>query len=75
MNGGDILPKKPRLKVVEESPTGLNKKFLDTITGEILTRSQVVDNISNYPDYHVMKRDNKRIIRSNPDNNKNNNLD
>lgn len=67
--------KKPRLKVIDESPTGLNRKFIDTKTGETLTRGQVADRINEFEDYHVMKRDNKRIIRSNPDGNKENNLD
>lgn len=67
--------KKPRLEVVDESKTGLNRKFLDTKTGNILTRGQVADNIKDYDDYHVMIVDNKRIIRSNPNKNENDNLD
>lgn len=70
-----MLSKKPRLEVVQESKTGLNQKFRDTKTGEILNRGDVVKNIKKYPDYHVMKRDGKNIVRSNPDGNKNNNLD
>lgn len=66
--------KKPRLEVVAENETGLNRKFLDTETGKVLTRGQVADNIKNYPVYHVMKRDGKRIIRSNPNRNENDNL-
>lgn len=69
------MSKKPRLEVVKESKTGLNQKFRDTKTGEILNRGDVVKNINKYPDYHVMKRDGKNIVRSNPDGNKNNNLD
>ncbi|GFN35811.1 hypothetical protein [Tepidimicrobium xylanilyticum] len=68
------MSKKPRLVVVDESETGLNRKFLDTKTGEILTRGQVADNINNYLDYHVMIKDGKRIIRSNPNNSKKDNL-
>lgn len=68
------MPKNPRLEVVKESPTGLNQKFKDTQTGEILNRGQVADKIKEYPDYHVMHKDNKRIIRSNPNPNKNDNL-
>lgn len=67
--------KKPRLEVVDESKTGLNRKFRDTNTGEILTRGQVADNIKDYDDYHVMKVDNKRIIRSNPNKNEDDNLE
>ncbi|SHH54837.1 hypothetical protein SAMN02745135_01163 [Caloranaerobacter azorensis DSM 13643] len=70
-----FLSKKPRLKVIDESKTGLNRKFLDTKTGKILTRGQVADNIDDYPDYHIMKKDGKRIIRSNPNKSKKDNLD
>lgn len=70
-----MLNKKSRLKVVDESETGLNRKFLDTQTGITLTRGQVADNIKDYPDYHIMKRDGKRIIRSNPNKNESDNLD
>lgn len=38
------MSKKPRLKVVQESKTGLNQKFLDTKTGQILNRGDVVKN-------------------------------
>ncbi|WP_073196172.1 DUF3892 domain-containing protein [Caloranaerobacter azorensis] len=69
------MSKKPRLKVIDESKTGLNRKFLDTKTGKILTRGQVADNIDDYPDYHIMKKDGKRIIRSNPNKSKKDNLD
>lgn len=69
------MTKKQRLKVVDESKTGLNRKFLDTETGKILNRGDVADNIDQYDGYHVMNLNNKRIIRSNPDKNKNNNLD
>ncbi len=69
------MSKKPRLKVIDESKTGLNRKFLDTKTGKILTRGQVANNIDDYPDYHIMKKDGKRIIRSNPNKNKKDNLD
>lgn len=68
------MANKPRLKVVDESSSGLNRKFQDTKTGEILTRGQVADRIHEYQDYHLMKVDGKRIIRSNPDSNENNNL-
>lgn len=68
-------PSKPRLEVIKESETGLNQKFRDTKTGETLTRGQVADRIKDYPDYHVMRSEGKRIIRSNPDRSKSNNLD
>ena len=69
------MNKKPRLEVVDESKTGLNRKFLDNKTGQTLTRGQVADNIKDYPDYHIMKKDGKRIIRSNPNKNETDNLD
>lgn len=69
------MKKEPRLKVIQESSTGLNQKFIDTKTGETLTRGKVADNIKNYPDYHVMKMPNgNRVIRSNPDGKDGNNL-
>ncbi|SET55138.1 hypothetical protein SAMN05660297_02732 [Natronincola peptidivorans] len=67
--------KEPRLKVIKESPTGLNQKFLDTETNEVVNRGYVADNIDDYPGYHVMNKNKKRIIRSNPDGCKDNNLD
>lgn len=68
------MAKKPRLEVIQQNDTGLNQKFKDNKTGETLTRGQVADRIKNYPDYHVMKVDGKRVIRSNPDGNAGNNL-
>ncbi|MED1603039.1 hypothetical protein [Alkalihalophilus marmarensis] len=68
------MPKKPRLEVIKESDTGLNKKFRDNKTGQTLTRGQVADNIKEYDDYHVMKINNKRVIRSNPNGKSNDNL-
>lgn len=58
--------KNPKLKVIEESDTGLNKKFVNTATGEVMTRGQVADRIDEFPNYHVMNINRKRVIRSNP---------
>ncbi|MNJ04584.1 hypothetical protein D3C73_1654170 [compost metagenome] len=69
------MVKRPRLEVVQERKTGLNEKFKDTKTGEILTRGQVAKDIDKYPDYHVMKLNGKNVIRSNPDKSERNNLD
>lgn len=69
------MAKNKRLKVIDESETGLNKKFLDLQTGSTVTRGYVADHINEYEGYHVMRKDNKRIIRSNPDKSKNNNLE
>lgn len=68
------MARKPRLSVHKENKTGLNTHFRDNVTGEVLTRGVVADNIDKYGDYHVMKKDGKRVIRSNPDKTKNNNL-
>lgn len=68
------MTKKPRLEVVKESKTGLNQQFRDSKTGEILNRGEVAKRIDEFPDYHVMNRDGKNIIRSNPDKNGKNNL-
>ena len=70
----------PKLKVVSESPTGLNKEFQYTPSGEVLTRGQVADRIEQgeIPGYHVMHKDvngrTLRIPRSNPDSSNKNNL-
>ncbi|MGV2794518.1 DUF3892 domain-containing protein [Clostridium perfringens] len=68
-------PKQPRLEVIQESKTGLNQKFKDNKTGEILTRGQVANRINEFPDYHIMRTDGRRVIRSNPDRSEKNNLD
>ncbi|WP_162880698.1 DUF3892 domain-containing protein [Paraliobacillus sediminis] len=67
------MTNKQKLTVARESKTGLNTHF-KTSDGEILTRGQVANNIDRFSNYHVMNKDNKRIIRSNPDRSKNNNL-
>ncbi|MEH7122095.1 hypothetical protein V7127_02500 [Bacillus sp. JJ1773] len=66
-----------KVKVVHESDSGLNQKFLDPSTKKEMTRKQFADAIEKgqYPGYHVMRMNNKRIPRSNPDRSKNNNLD
>lgn len=69
------MSKKPRLEVARENKTGLNTHFKDNRTGETLTRGQVADQINQFDGYHVMNKDGKRIIRSNPDRSTNNNLD
>jgi hypothetical protein len=69
--------KKQRLEVVKEESTGMNSKFRDTTTGELLNRTDVARKIDQgtYSDYHHYRDDNNRlVIRSNPDAKKNNNL-
>lgn len=68
------MTKKPRLEVVQETTTGLNQKFKDNLTGQIVTRGQVAKNIDNYDGYHIMKLGGKNVIRSNPDGKSGNNL-
>lgn len=67
------MSKKQRLSVHKESKTGLNTHF-KTDKGKVMTRGEVADSIKSFPDHHIMKKDGKRIIRSNPDNKKGNNL-
>jgi len=64
------------LKVTKESNTGLNTQFKDTRTGRKMTRGKCADRVSagNYPGYHVRKVNGKRIVASNPDGTKSNNL-
>lgn len=66
-----------RLKVVKESETGLNQKFQDTKTKDILTRGEVNKRIKagEYPDYHTAKINGHNVPRRNPDRSKTNNLD
>lgn len=61
-------PRRPQLKVVKESQTGLNQQFEDIRTGEILNRGEVADRIESgqYPGYHILHQGKKRIPRSNP---------
>ena len=69
--------KKPRLIVTDESSTGMNQKFQDTLTGEIITRTEVARRIDSgqYDDYHHYRNEEgKLIIRSNPDGTEDNNL-
>lgn len=65
-----------KVKVIKESDTGLNQKFVDTKTGKEMTRGKFVEEIKkgNYDDYHVRKVNGKNIPASNPDSKKQNNL-
>lgn len=64
-----------KLQVIEEGEGGRNKKFKDTETGQILSVEEIANNIDNYPGYHVVHRDGQVFLRSNPDGNKDNNLE
>lgn len=69
------MPKKVR--VIEESESGLNKRFRDEATGKEMSRGEFVQQINsgNYPGYHVMVTNGLRIPRSNPDKFEGNNLE
>ena len=66
-----------RIKVTKESDSGRNLRFLDTRTGQEMTRAQFVKQIENdqYPNYHVREINKIKTPVSNPDETKNNNLD
>ncbi len=68
--------KKVRVSVILESVTGRNTKFLDNLTGQIMTRSEFVRKIDSgkYPDYYVRVVNKVRTPVSKPDNATDNNL-
>ena len=69
---------KPRLTVVEESKSGMNRKFRDNRTGETLTRFEVAKKIDNgnLTGYHHYRSEKGYlVIRSNPNSVASDNLD
>ncbi|HAS6021764.1 TPA: hypothetical protein ACGUVV_004517 [Vibrio vulnificus] len=66
-----------RVKVTQESNSGRNTNFHDNYTGEDMTRNQFVKKIEggNYANYHIRKINGVKTPVSNPDPNKDNNLD
>lgn len=69
---------KPRLTVVEESKSGMNRKFRDNRSGKILTRIEVAKkidngNLSGY--HHYRDEKGQLVIRSNPNGVASDNLD
>jgi hypothetical protein len=66
-----------RITVTQESPTHRNTAFRDNLTGQKMTRPQLVREIKNgnLPNYHVRKINGVETPVSNPDNSTNNNLD
>jgi predicted SPOUT superfamily RNA methylase MTH1 len=70
------MVKKP-IKVIKESTTGRNQRFLDPNKSLEMTRTQFVKQIEkgNYAGYHVRKVNQLKTPVSNPDNTKRNNLD
>jgi hypothetical protein len=65
-----------RLKVTQESETGRNQRFRDTLTGEEMSRSEVVRRIEHgqYSNYHVREINGVKTPVSNPDGSEGNNL-
>jgi hypothetical protein len=65
-----------RIRVVSESGSGRNVQFVDTRTGEEMSRAQLVRKIEQgtYPKYHVRKVNGIETPVSNPDHSEGNNL-
>lgn len=65
-----------RLEVLEQSKSGMNKKFLDSVTRKLLNRTQVVEGIDNgtYPNYEHYRMNGKLIIRRKRDGKNSTNL-
>lgn len=65
-----------RIKVTQESDTGRNQRFIDTKTGEEMTRTQFAKKIDKgiYPKYHNRNVNGVTTPVSNPDKSENNNL-
>jgi hypothetical protein len=61
---------------IEESTGGSNIRYKDTDTGVEMTRDEFVQKIEagEYPGYNVQNRKGKKIPRSNPDDDPDNNL-
>ena len=68
------MPKRAYVIVVRESYTGLNNRV--SINGQTYTNNQAYRMAVNgkVPGYHGVNNNGTKFIRSNPDNNKNNNL-
>lgn len=64
------------VKVLIESSTGRNLKFLDTKTGEEMSRAEFIKEIEQgyYDDYHIRNINGVKTPCSNPDGNVKNNL-
>lgn len=71
------MAKQTKLRVIQESESGMNQKFLIQNTGEVVGRQEMARKIdagevTGY--HHYRNDDNKLIIRSNPDSSDKNNL-
>ena len=65
-----------RITVTKESDSGRNREFRDNVTGEHMTRAQLVSKIKKgqYDDYHVRKINGLDTPVSNPNGRDNDNL-
>ncbi len=71
------MSKGRKVVVTDESATGLNRRFRDTLTGDSMTRGQFATQIEQgkYPEYHVrVFEDGRRIPASNPNGKESDNL-
>lgn len=68
------MPRKATVKVISESPTGLNQRV--SINGTSYTNNQAYNKAvrGEVPGYHGVNNNGTKYIRSNPDNSKRNNL-
>jgi len=72
--------KHKKLRMTEETVSGLNTKFMNLDTNRSITREQAIIQIQkgnpSYSDYHVVRNPNGLdFIRSNPDGKAKNNLE
>ena len=69
------MPK--RISVTREEDGGRNTNFHDNFKGNDMTRQEFVNEIKdgNYPNYHIRNINGIETPVSNPDPNRNNNLD
>lgn len=70
------MSKKAKVIVTKESSSGRNTHFVNTSTGDKMTRSQFVKKIEQgqYSDYHVRNINGVKTPCSNPNKNKSDNL-
>ena len=69
------MSKKQSIKTGSETPTGGAKTYI--VEGRIEPRTKTVRDTKagKHPDHHVMKRNGKEFVRSNPDGKTSNNVD
>ena len=72
-----MMARQGRISVTKESPSGRNLCYRDNVTGETMTRKQLVQQIQvgSYPNYHLRCVNGRLTPASNPDTNSCNNLD